>query len=320
MPQTRHSRFGLVLAMGEHELAWAAGFFDGDGWAALVAGGRGRRRRPMAQINQADANGVPEVLTRFRDAVGVGRVAGPKVEVGRQDLYWWVASSHGDVRRAGELIGPWLSSEKRGQFHSAVATTLEHPPLDTFAWAAGLFDAEGSVSLSDHQSHAGYKVIEAAITQGGGDAMPEELTRISSLFQRGNVNGPYAQDGANELVYRWRASRADDVRSVIHLIYPWLGTVKRSQAMAALRVIDAQPTLARGRFEWGSHKTHCIHGHEYASARVRLYVSRGGTQRRDSKQCLVCTREQARARRSAGTKIGDPSAADLDVQDDGATC
>ncbi len=274
----------------------------------------------MAQINQADARGVPEVLTRFRDAVGVGRVAGPKVEEGRQDLYWWVASSRGDVSRTGELIGPWLSSEKRGQFHSAVAIAFEHPPLDTFAWAAGLFDAEGSVSLSDHQSHAGYRVIEAAITQGGGDAMPEELTRISSLFQRGNVNGPYVQDGANELVYRWRASRADDVRSVIHLIYPWLGRVKRSQAIAALRVIDAQPTLPRGRVEWGSHKTHCVHGHEYATARIRPYASRGtGVQRRASKQCLACVREQARAGRAV-KKIGDLSAADLDRHEGTATC
>ena len=274
----------------------------------------------MAQINQADANGVPEVLIRFRDAVGVGRVAGPKVEEGRQDLYWWVASSRGDLRRTGELIGPWLSSEKRGQFHSAVGIAFDLPPLDTFAWAAGLFDAEGSVSLSDHQSHAGYKVIEAAITQGGNESPPEELVRLHALVQRGNVNGPYSQRGANEQVYRWRASRSDDVRTLLHLIDPWLGDVKRAQAISALRVVDAQPTLPRGRTDWGSHKTHCIHGHGYATARLRPYVSRGGVQRRDSKQCLVCVREWARARRPTQREIGGPQAADQDVREDEATC
>jgi hypothetical protein len=121
----------------------------------------------MAQINQADDDGVPEVLTRFRDAVGVGRIGGPKAERGREDLYWWVASSRGDVRQAGQRIGPWLSSGKRGQFQSAVAITFDLAPVTSLAWAAGLFDAEGSVSLSDHRSHADYEVIEASQTHPG---------------------------------------------------------------------------------------------------------------------------------------------------------
>lgn len=286
--------------MDEHELAWAAGFFDGDGWAALVRGGRGRRLRPMAQINQAGPDGVPQVLTRFRDAVGVGRVNGPKVGVRRRDLYWWVASSRGDVTSTAKLIGPWLSTEKRAQFRAAVGFRLDAPPIDSFAWAAGLFDAEGSVSLSDHQSHPGYKVIEASVTQGGYESTPEELRRMQALVARGNVNGPYAQEGANEMVYRWRLSRSDDVWAMLHLLQPLLGSVKRSQAIAALRVVDSQPALARGRADWGSHKTHCVHGHEYATARLRHYASRGvGIQRRLSKQCLVCTREQARAKLSS---------------------
>ena len=269
----------------------------------------------MAQINQASESGVPEVLVRFRDAVGVGRVHGPKVDEGRQPLYWWIASSRGDVTRAGALIGPWLSHEKRNQFRVAVDLRFIATPIHSFAWAAGLFDAEGSVSLSDHRSHHGYKVIEAAITQGGFGEIPEELRRVKLLLQRGNVNGPYSQEGASELVYRWRASRVDDVRSVLHLIDPWLGEVKRAQALVALRVMDAQPTLPRGRSEWGSHKTHCIHGHEYATARLKPYVPRSaqGTERRASKQCLVCVRVGARRVYAArNNKIGGTKAADRD--------
>ena len=99
--------------MDEHELAWAAGFFDGDGWAAAVLQKGRRTSQPYAQINQGSLAGVPEVLMRFHDVVGVGRVAGPKIEEGRQPLYWWVASSRRDVERTGSLIGPWLSHEKR---------------------------------------------------------------------------------------------------------------------------------------------------------------------------------------------------------------
>ena len=85
-------------------MAWAAGFFDAEGWAAAVKSRRGTR--PVAQINQAEASGVPDVLTRFRAAVGVGRVRGPKRKEGRIDLYHWVASSRGDVRRTFEALSP----------------------------------------------------------------------------------------------------------------------------------------------------------------------------------------------------------------------
>lgn len=308
--------------MDEHELAWAAGFFDGDGWAALVRNGPGHKRRPIAQINQASLTGVPEVLIRFRDAVGVGRVAGPKIEEGRQPLYWWVASSRADVTRVGTLIGPWLSTEKRGQFRAAVGLKLRGAPISSVPWAAGLFDAEGSTSLSDHRSHAGYKCVEASVTQGSAGPIPQELARFAEIVDLGRVYGPYEQEGANELVYRWRVHTVDEDRRVLHLLLPWLGEVKRRQAFEAIAVADRQPALPRGRVEWGSHKTRCVHGHEYATARSRPYVSRGkGVPRRASKQCLVCAREQASARRLGDKKkTGGPSAADLDVSEDGATC
>lgn len=292
--------------MDEHELAWAAGFFDGDGWAALSRQTGRRTGQPQARINQSSLDGVPEVLVRFRDAVGVGRIGGPKIEEGREPLYWWSVSSRGDVRRTGELIGPWLSTQKRDQFVSAVGLHFDRRPIETFAWAAGLFDAEGCVSLTRHGSHAGYKVIDGAITQGGAAGVPEELRRFLSVTAIGKVYGPYEQEGATEPIYRWRAETPDKVRRVIHLLLPWLGEVKRRQAFAAFAVIDAQPVLPRGRVEWGSHKTHCVHGHEYATARVRPYVSRGGPRRRDNKQCLECAREQARLRRAAKRKDRRP--------------
>lgn len=283
--------------MDEHELAWAAGFFDGDGWAAIVRDRRRKRGQPHAQINQSSLTGVPEVLGRFRAAVAVGRIGGPKIEDGREPLYWWVASSRGDVTRTGSLIGPWLSHEKRDQFTAAAGLRFDAEPIDSFAWAAGLFDAEGSTSLSDHRSHAGYKTVESSMTQLSPEGEPEELIRFGGVVGVGSTNGPYMQDGALELVYRWRLHTSDGIRVMLHVLQPWLGRVKRLQALDALAVIDSQPALPRGRVDWGSHKTHCVHGHEYATARLRPYTSRSisGVQRRASKQCLVCVREQARA-------------------------
>lgn len=274
----------------------------------------------MARINQAGRMGIPDVLLRFAAVVGRGAVRGPRHEVGRQDLYYWEAWTAEDVRAVGVLIGPWLSPEKREEFSRAVGLTFDAEPRASAAWAAGFYDAEGSTSLSNHRSHAGHKRMEASITQGSHLSMPQELVRFNRILGLGEVYGPYAQAGANKLVYRWRLQKVDEIRRVLHLLLPWLGDTKRAQALRAIAVVDGQPPLPRGRVEWGSHKTHCIHGHEYATARIRPYVCRGGTERRDSKQCLACTRDQARARRLAQTKIGDPAAADHDVSEDGTTC
>jgi len=65
------------------ELAWAAGFFDGEGWSGLSQEAGRRTGQPQARINQADPNGVPEVLRRFRSSVGFGRIGGPYEKDGR---------------------------------------------------------------------------------------------------------------------------------------------------------------------------------------------------------------------------------------------
>jgi len=295
--------------LDEHELAWAAGFFDGDGWAALVRPKRRRTGQPIAQINQSDPDVVPEVLRRFRDAVGVGSIRGPKREAGLIDSYRWSASSRGDVTRAGVLLAPWLCGQKRGQFATALGAKLPDRRDDyLLPWGGGFFDAEGWTSLSDHRTHAGFKMIELGAGQSGSaDEVPEELVRIHAVAGVGNIHGPYVQKGAVELIYRWRVGAAKDARVALHLIQPWIGPVKRRQASRAFAVIDSQTDLQRGRPDWGSHKTHCIHGHEYAVARLKPYLNRSpnGVERRDSKQCLACVRELARRRYAARQrKIG----------------
>ena len=88
--------------MDNHDLAWAAGFFDGEGWTNR------KRRGVQARINQAGVDGVPEVLTKFQGIVGVGRIKGPVIVEGKKPLYWWEATSQRDIARVASFIGPWL--------------------------------------------------------------------------------------------------------------------------------------------------------------------------------------------------------------------
>lgn len=297
--------------MDRLERAWAAGFFDGEGWAAAVVQ-RGRRTaQPMAQINQGGPAGVPEVLVRFRNAVGVGTISGPEVEPGKEDLYRWTVSSRGDVTQTWRSIEPWLCSTKAGQLTTALGAAESCRERGTaqeeLAWAAGFFDGEGSTYLVPHRKHADRYYVESAITQLAAGPPCEELERFSAAVGGlGRIYGPYVQDGALELVFRWKAVADGIAAAVLRHIWTWLGTRKRRQAEAALSVVAAQQPLPRGNPAWGNRRTHCVHGHEYATARIRPFKPRkGGTERRASKQCLACVREWHR-RAHARRKMQEP--------------
>jgi hypothetical protein len=293
------------------ELAWAAGFFDGEGWANAVAHDGRKTKQPQARINQADPNGVPYVLERFRRVVGVGRIGGPVVQEGKEDLYHWIASSRADVLAVFRLIAPWLGEVKRKEFEDALR--LAGPPSEwgtaplpeKAAWAAGLFDGEGWTSLSEYSSRDGYYSIEMGITQSGSEERPEVVRRFADLSGRGHFYGPFHAPRRRP-IHRWKTFGPDNVEAVLHLVLPQLGPVKRDQALSALRIVRAQRPLTRGNPAWGAYTERCVNGHEYASARIRPYRPRkeGGKQQRASKQCLECSREQARARRERRKREG----------------
>lgn len=282
--------------MDRYELAWAAGFFDGEGWSNRV--GRG----VQARINQSADDGLPEVLLRFQRVVSRGRIHGPVREDRRKDMYYWDVSSRGDVEAVATAMWPWLGDVKRAEFEVAlgsapIANESEPTRTQLLAWAGGLYDGEGSASLSPHRTHEGHLSPEVAVTQSG-PSTPQVLARFQAVVERGRIYGPYTQKGATLPVFRWKAAAVTDVEYLLYLLAPWICRVKSEQARRVSRVLVEQGRLPRGNSAWGNRKTHCVNGHEYASARLRPYVSRGReTPRRENQRCLVCLRDYAREQR-----------------------
>jgi len=174
-----------------------------------------------------------------------------------------------------------------------------------WAWAAGLYDGEGCSALLRHRTHEGYLTPELSVTQSSSVGSPEVLTRFASIVGIGNLSGPYKQRNATMDVYRWKASSRKDAERVIAGLWPFLGQVKRDQAQRLLDTLAAQPVLPRGNPAWGNNKTHCVNGHEYASARLRPFKPRnGGSEPRASSQCLECLRDYARRKREEKKRPG----------------
>ncbi len=286
--------------MDRHELAWAAGFFDGEGW--VNRSGRGVQSR----INQAGPDCLPEVLLRFHRIVGVGRLKGPQIKEGKQDLYWWEATSRPDIARVADLIGPWLCPPKHVEFERTLRRSLA-PAIwpasasEELAWAGGFFDGEGSTYLEKHRTHKGYLVPRLHVSQSSEAGIAPALVRLkAALGDLGTISGEHPGKGNHRPYRRWRAFTPAAVSLGLHRLWPFLGDLKRAQARVVMQVIHSQPDLTRGNPAFGvAGARYCLRGHDKWNARVQPFKGRGKNHEDPNlhlRQCLECVRIDARTR------------------------
>lgn len=105
--------------MSEAELAWAAGFFDGEGYIGCVKHSRYKGMTYMrlsCTIAQIDRR----VLDRFQAAVGVGIVRGPYTN-GKTTSFQYSTGSTKAIWQVWTLLKPYLSPVKSEQFEAALA-------------------------------------------------------------------------------------------------------------------------------------------------------------------------------------------------------
>jgi hypothetical protein len=96
------------------ELAWAAGFFDGEGHVGFL------QRTCDMQIGISQ--NTREVLARFQAAVGLGHVNGPyKSPWAKNPYYTFNLGGHRGVVQVMERLAPWLSLPKLEQYRNVRA-------------------------------------------------------------------------------------------------------------------------------------------------------------------------------------------------------
>ena len=174
---------------------------------------------------------------------------------------------------------------------------------EELAWASGFFDGEGSTYAEKHRSHAGYFVPRLHVTQSSWVEVAPELLRFkAAMGGLGRISGVCADKRDGKPYRRWRAYTEQDVQLGLHLLLPFIGSVKRSQAFAVMQVIHAQVSLPRGNPAFGvAGARYCLRGHDKWNARIRPFKGRGKNTEdpmNHLRQCLECVREAARAKRS----------------------
>ena len=123
------------------------------------------------------------------------------------------------------------------------------------AWAAGLFDGEGSVGACN-------RTIQASVHMTD----PECLRRFLLAVGAGKIE-PWEKQRQNwKPQRRWRALGKDAI-SVMEKLSPWLGSVKLADFEIAKQ---RSPRAGTGKGSMQRDKTHCKNGHEFNTANTSL--------------------------------------------------
>ena len=101
---------------------------------------------------------------------------------------------------------------------------------EEIAWAAGLFDGEGSITLSSRRLHVRLRNTDLELVE-----------RFHTIIRVGTVYGPYSrqpQDGSRRKpVWDWVA-REEDGLDALALMWSWLSARRLEQAHAATGIVS----------------------------------------------------------------------------------
>jgi hypothetical protein len=86
------------------------------------------------------------------------------------------------------------------------------------AWAAGLFEGEGCITMSD-----GHVVLQLKMTD------EDIVRRFDDIVGYGRVYGPYSYSERRKPFWVWLV-QGDAVFSILELLAPWLGERRRKCA------------------------------------------------------------------------------------------
>lgn len=104
------------------DVAWAAGLFEGEG--CVFAKPDKGRLRIVASLDSCDF----DVLDRFAEVIGVGRVYGPYEHAKGTKPYWkWKTTGPGNVEHVRDLLHRQLGARRLEAFRVALEAHAAQP-------------------------------------------------------------------------------------------------------------------------------------------------------------------------------------------------
>lgn len=103
---------------------------------------------------------------------------------------------------------------------------------EDLAWAAGLFEGEGTFSTrSGRNGGKRDRGLTAKIKMADEDV----VRKFYSIVTVGNLTGPYPSDGiGTKSLWVWQTGSFEGVQAVIAMLWPWLHSRRKARAKELL--------------------------------------------------------------------------------------
>ena len=144
------------------------------------------------------------------------------------------------------------------------------------AWLAGIIDGEGSFGA--YKNHAGIRYPRMTISQSG-IVRPEMLYRIDKILPfTSNTTARLHPNPSHAIGHHWAIEGYERVQAVLAMVWNWLGTIKRMQAVEALQAyMSDRPNVAttnteRANKSWTTRRARGSHPNTFLSDQAVLLV------------------------------------------------
>lgn len=121
------------MISNNHHIAWAAGFFDGEGHIGAVKDNRrgGTYAVSMCVVQAGATNIPPDTLLRFQNIAGCGTIAKRSASgrLGHRQQWVWRVSRVPEIREFAGRLFPYLGTAKADQISMALALRTENEEL-----------------------------------------------------------------------------------------------------------------------------------------------------------------------------------------------
>jgi len=166
------------------------------------------------------------------------------------------------------------------------------------AWAAGLFEGEGCITLAKNCPRLQLNMTDEDIVR-----------RFHGVLGHGTVSGPWPKKGGKYKPYwMWRVSGTELPQAILAMFWQWLSRRRRARAKEVLSVCHAAPLALQ---VINRNKKSCPHGHSYSVVLSGRYKGR-----RYCKECSNARRRKPGGRGPYKKNSDDNGAGDVGSHSD----
>lgn len=142
------------------------------------------------------------------------------------------------------------------------------------AWAAGLFEGEGSITTKRNDARSQRLTVRFTLASTDLDV----VEKFWHIMECGNIYGPSWRELSTKPLWTWSCSRRSEVERIARLFGPHLGVRRMAKLQECLDAFASQPPKDHHNLR----KTHCPKGHAYEGDNILWDEGR--------RRCRTCER------------------------------